>query len=114
MHVGQTKELTVWWAQAEAVGDYTKIVDSQLDYPMKRVAGDTNSIYISLPEFTIDVNAGDEIILLAESVINDGAYFSTNAKKDQIVDTKINFEEIIPPDDPPRNCLPSRFRYRTI
>jgi hypothetical protein len=97
IHVGESvpdggsSTTKFYWAIKTAPNTYSKISDSETSITLHK--SDQDYQFISTPEFTLQAEKDMEIICIAESTVNDGAYLESNAQKQYLINTVINFEE---------------------
>jgi hypothetical protein len=83
--------VTFWYARLYANGTMAQIDDSTTLFD---VEGKTDSVY-TMREFTIDVQAGDMIVLRARADRDDGAYLFSNSPSAPLLNTTLTFEEVV-------------------
>lgn len=98
-----------WWSKVSDDGQvFTKIPDSDvtaLIQPIvvgKATTGpNTIATIMKMPEFSIEVKAGERLALFAQSDVLDGAYVISYSHDKPLIDNKINYKEIVAIADAP-------------
>ena len=85
---------------------FVKIANSEhvMDVP-----ANTQNLELDLPEFSINVNPGDKIVLFAQSDIADGGYIICTDNSKPMIDTKIEFQEVTATSDNPGTVYVDNF-----
>jgi len=100
---GGSADVIFSWKKETAPDTWVLIPESERTVTVNK--GDP-STYVSIPSFTIQVQAGEKIRAYAEAEIDDGAYIQTNSPNIYLCETSINFEELVPgSEDEPLTSL---------
>ncbi|QQV91528.1 hypothetical protein M1M25_gp090 [Tenacibaculum phage Gundel_1] len=98
-----------WWSKVSDDGQvFTKIQDSDITALINPTATGTATtglkaipVIMKMPEFSLEVKAGERLALFGQSDVLDGAYIISYSHDKPLVDTKINYKEIVATSDVP-------------
>ena len=85
-----TSNVTFWFELVNSNNIASKIIPSETTFP---ISGNSSGDY-SMKEFTVDVVAGDRLILKASADKDDGAFIESNSKAHPMVDIEIRVKEL--------------------
>ncbi len=99
-----------WWARMDEQGTFVKIPES--NFVSVVPAHTTNAVY-SIPDFELDVGAGERIGLKASADKDNGAYLQCTSPSTPLIDVEVGFTAIVPNvnDDPWGNVDLSQFEH---
>lgn len=89
---GEKRNVRFWWANVGVDGQFTEIPDSSVEVEV--TGGDVIPMTVTIPAFSIQVEAGNKIAAFAQADIADGAFIEAVGHKNAVVNT-IDFKELL-------------------